>query len=263
MSDEATTETPRPVPAPRTPTALLYAALAKAQGEFPVIERTREVEVKSDRATYTFKYAPLDSIFLAVRPALVKYALAIYHRVDTTHPKEITVTTVLAHESGEEEIVPLTFPYDYMKVQAFGSLVTYLKRYGVEAILGICAEQDDDGNAADGNGRQMADRSQAPAPKGNGAKSAVKPATNGNGAASPSDPMLGRVSASEVQKIRQAVNDMIPEDLSDEERILRAYGYIAWAVGRKVETIGELNKAEGTIVLKKCQDGEVPPSVSK
>ena len=152
----------------------LAFALASAQGEFPDIERTRHVSVAGDKARYEFDYAPLDVILKATRPALSRYGLALVHDIDTVNPECVTVAAVLLHESGEERRVSMTFPFKYERVQQLGSLVTYLKRYATEAVLGVCAEQDDDGNAADGNGRQMSERKPAPAVKP--APVAAKPA---------------------------------------------------------------------------------------
>ena len=116
----------------------LAAALAKAQAEFPPIIRDKEVDSRS----YKFKYAPLDKIIEAVRPALSKNGLAITQLLDGQD-----LVTMLLHESGGFLMGSVPLSHEGT-VQQFGSAITYLRRYALQALLGIAAEEDDDGDAA-------------------------------------------------------------------------------------------------------------------
>ncbi len=129
-------------------TGAIYGALAKAQAKFPAIPRTKEVTVKSDKGSYKFKYAPLETILDAVRPALSENGLAVFHRIETNGKTELVA--VLAHESGEtiESRMPLALAG---KMQEQGSELTYKKRYTIQSVLGVSSDDDDDANAADGN----------------------------------------------------------------------------------------------------------------
>jgi hypothetical protein len=133
----------------------LAAALAKAQGAFLPIPKTREVKVTmKSGGSYTFKYAPLDAILEAVRPALSANGLAITSlMVDGCK----AIKTMLVHESGEllEHEMPLG---NVENIQALGSEITYLRRYGITAMLCIAPDEDDDGNAASGNQRDITER---------------------------------------------------------------------------------------------------------
>ena len=124
----------------------LAAALAKAQASFPAISRDKEVTVKlKTGGEYKFKYAPLDSILAAVRGPLAANGLAIVQLLD----EDVLVTSLL-HESGA--ILSGRTPIPASEgVQAYGSAITYLRRYSIQALLGIAAEEDDDGNHAAGN----------------------------------------------------------------------------------------------------------------
>lgn len=124
----------------------LAAALAKAQAAFPPISRDKTVTVQTTKGgTYTFKYAPLDSILAAVRGPLAENGLAIVQLLD----EDVLVTSLL-HESGA--ILSGRTPIPQSEgVQAYGSAITYLRRYSIQALLGIAAEEDDDGNQAAGN----------------------------------------------------------------------------------------------------------------
>jgi hypothetical protein len=55
--------------------------------------------------------------------------------------------TKLIHESGEEMISEMILP-TVQDPQRFGSLITYYKRYQLQALLGIStSDEDDDGNS--------------------------------------------------------------------------------------------------------------------
>ena len=135
---------PTRIPAPSTDRpnlGALYAALAKAQAEFPPIPRTRSVTVRSDKGNYTFDYAPLDTILALCRPILGKYALAVTQKWTGD-----SLETVLGHQSGAELWATVRVPAaDSM--QKRGAALTYLRRYSIQAILGIAAEEDTDGDA--------------------------------------------------------------------------------------------------------------------
>lgn len=124
----------------------LAVALAKAQREFGPLARSKHVEVttkKGDR--YGFDYAPLDAILAQTRKPLADNGFALSQMLDSDG-----LVTMLLHSSGAylRGVTPLP---ETTEVQAFGSAITYLRRYSIQAILGIAAEEDDDGNRASGN----------------------------------------------------------------------------------------------------------------
>lgn len=124
----------------------LAAALAKAQAAFPPIPRDKEVTVTTKTGgSYKFKYAPLDAILTAVRAALSDNGLAISQMLDGDD-----LVTMLLHKDGQTLTGRFPLPRAD-NVQALGSAITYLRRYSLQAILGIAAEEDDDGNRAAGN----------------------------------------------------------------------------------------------------------------
>lgn len=131
---------------PDETTGALAAALAKAQAAFPPIPREKTVTVATKTGgSYSFKYAPLDSILSATRKPLTDNGLAILQLLD----EDVLVTSLL-HSSGA--ILSGRTPIPASEgIQAYGSAITYLRRYAITALLGIAAEEDDDGNAAAGN----------------------------------------------------------------------------------------------------------------
>jgi hypothetical protein len=123
-----------------------YSSLAKAQAGFAAVKRDKTVTVRTKAGgTYSFSYAPLEAILKATLPALNKEGFALAQHVEGDH-----LVTTLYHAHGA-----LAGSVKIMVVdqgpQAYGSALTYARRYGVTLLLGICADDDDDGNAAEGN----------------------------------------------------------------------------------------------------------------
>lgn len=142
---------PEPVAAP---TDALALALAKAQGEFGPVVRDKTVSVTMrSGGKYTFSYAPLESILHAVKPALSKNGLSLTQAMVVHHGKDYVETT-LRHSSGQSisNRIPLFVKEE--GPQAYGSALTYARRYGVTLLLCVSADDDDDGNAAEGHTTQ-------------------------------------------------------------------------------------------------------------
>lgn len=139
--------------------AKLAEALALAQKNFAPIPKDREVTVYSDRGNYKFKYATLDAIRSATMPALAEQKLAVVQGMIATDGG-YAVETRLLHASGEwiHNVTPM-FVSGRVKDgrqlpptnQELGSAQSYARRYGLSALLCITADEDDDGNTADGN----------------------------------------------------------------------------------------------------------------
>ena len=127
----------------------LAGALAKAQLAFPPIVRDKEVAVRS----YSYKYAPLDAILAAVREPLASNGLAIAQLLEGAD-----LVTLLLHESGSTLTARTPLP-PWEGVQQYGSMVTYIRRYALTAMLGIATEDDDDGEAAAKPGRRPVSKS--------------------------------------------------------------------------------------------------------
>ncbi len=106
------------------------------------------------------KYATLDAIMEQVRPVLARHGLAVLQGV--LHPetvdgvlRSISVETRLLHTSGEWIASSVALPVEKVTSQGIGSATSYGRRYGLSAILGLTAD-DDDGNAASTQSRAEA-----------------------------------------------------------------------------------------------------------
>lgn len=144
--------------------AKLAAALAAAQGEMTAIvkDKTAKVQTKAGGA-YSFDYADLGSVLDAVKPALNKHGIALLQPGRVENDKVIT-ETILAHSSGEWIASDFAVKPDDLSPQKVGSALTYGRRYALSAMIGVFSEEDDDGNAASGNERQV-QRKAPPAPR--------------------------------------------------------------------------------------------------
>lgn len=119
----------------------IYSAFVKAQAMIAKAAKD------STNPHFKSKYADLESVIDAVKPALVANGLAFiqkYHECENG----VKVETVIIHESGQElSCGILHIPANKHDAQGFGSAASYAKRYSLQSALGVAAS-DDDGNAA-------------------------------------------------------------------------------------------------------------------
>jgi len=126
-------------------TAALNAALAKAQADFPAITRSKTVSVRTRSGDqFSYSYAPLEEILDKCRPVLAAHGLALVQLLEDVG-RGPALRTELRHAEGA--IIGSSFPLarEPENPQALGSLLTYLRRYAIVALLGIAPEEDDDG----------------------------------------------------------------------------------------------------------------------
>lgn len=146
-----TEETAAPAVSPEPDLSKLYEALAKANASFAPIPRSRTVNVRmKNGGFYTFSYAPLDEILSAVRKPLADNGLALMQRVIRAEDKE-AVETMLVHQSGQSVGNRVKVLVLDSGPQPYNSALTYSRRAGVTLLLCLAPEDDDDGNAAEGN----------------------------------------------------------------------------------------------------------------
>lgn len=93
------------------------------------------------------KYADLNSIREACIPILNKYKIVVLQPTTFIEGKNF-VKTILLHESGEtiEGLTEIVYSKQN-DAQSQGSGITYARRYGLQSLINIGAD-DDDGNKA-------------------------------------------------------------------------------------------------------------------
>jgi len=92
------------------------------------------------------RYADLTSVIDACKAALNAHGITFLQPVRAGETG-VVVETVLLHTSGEWISDELELPVSKNDAQGVGSAITYGRRYGLQSMVGIPAE-DDDGNAA-------------------------------------------------------------------------------------------------------------------
>jgi len=105
---------------------------------------------KMDRENPFFKsrYATLASVWDTIRTPLEQNGLAVLQHPSVRDDGTVMVTTELVHVSGEHRVSTVCAKPVKQDVQTIGSTITYLRRYGLCAMLGVVADADDDGNAS-------------------------------------------------------------------------------------------------------------------
>jgi len=93
------------------------------------------------------KYADLASVWEACREPLSKNNIAVIQPLHQSEKEEILLETVLMHSSGQWVSSMIQIPVTKADAQGYGSALTYARRYGLSAMVGV-APEDDDGNAA-------------------------------------------------------------------------------------------------------------------
>jgi len=106
----------------------------------------KPVSKDSENPFFKSRYADLSSILQAVLPILTTNGLAVIQPMRVTEAGITVLVTRIIHESGEfiESEMVLPNHSDPMK---YGALITYYKRYQLQAMLGINTETDDDANS--------------------------------------------------------------------------------------------------------------------
>jgi hypothetical protein len=97
---------------------------------------------------YGSTYADLSSVWESCREILAKNGLCVIQGNSVGDANTLIVETILIHESGQWVQSELCLPLSKSDPQGVGSAMTYGRRYGLAAIVGIVADADDDGNAA-------------------------------------------------------------------------------------------------------------------
>ncbi|WP_314894174.1 ERF family protein [uncultured Capnocytophaga sp.] len=94
------------------------------------------------------KYADLNAVREAVIPTLNKHGIAVLQPLVTIDGKNY-VKTLLLHESGQTMESLTEVIYERQNdAQAQGSGITYARRYGLQSLVCIGADDDDGNNAS-------------------------------------------------------------------------------------------------------------------
>lgn len=136
----------------------LCAAMAKASGEIS------HAKLNKSNPHFKSKYASLDSVIDAIKPALSKNGLwftQTFHNIDGY----AAVETTIIHSSGETmSCGTICIPLEKKTPQGYGSALTYARRMSLSTSFGIFADEDDDANAAEDEVAKAAAEKEKPKP---------------------------------------------------------------------------------------------------
>ena len=119
----------------------LTQALAAAQAEM------KNAPFDKTNPHFKSQYASLTSIRDTAIPALSKNGIAVTQTGVQVDPETWVIRTTL-HKDAETFSGDIPVIADKANAQAFGSAMTYAKRYGLAAMVCISSDEDDDGNEA-------------------------------------------------------------------------------------------------------------------
>jgi hypothetical protein len=128
-----------------TPPNRAVLALVKAAQDIPNPHTdSRNAAYKQDGKPY--KYASLNAFLDAIKPVLKKHGLAMFQPVSTDKVGGfVEVQTMFVHESGDQ----ITFPayatplVNGMSQQAIGGAISYMRRYSLQSVLSLAADDLD------------------------------------------------------------------------------------------------------------------------
>lgn len=118
-------------------------AMAKAQSEIKSAAKDRDGQ--SGRGVY--KYADLVSVWDACRTALTSNGLSVV-QIPGFDENDMWLETMILHTSGQSISGRYPLRPQQQTPQGYGSALTYARRYSLAAMVGVVADDDDDGSEA-------------------------------------------------------------------------------------------------------------------
>jgi len=224
------TPAPRQAPLDQSPTiGKLAAALAKAQ---LVME-----SAKKDATNPHLKnrYADLTSCWAACRKPLGENGLSVAQLTKSVSPDLVKIVSVLLHESGEWIRSELTVPAGGNKgvnaAQAMGSAISYGRRYGLSALVGISTDDDDGTASGMPQGQQQARQQTTQAPPRQ--QQAPRQAPQGQ-------PQGGDMATERQVKAIHAIT---------KGKGLDPHAFAAQTLGREIDSLKEITKREAGQII--------------
>jgi hypothetical protein len=117
--------------------------LLKAQQEIGAIKK------ESNNPFFKSKYFDINAILAEVKPILNKHGLVVVQPIVIMEGKNALRTAIADTESEGLIVESLCFLPEGLDPQKTGSAITYFRRYALQSLLALEAE-DDDGNVASG-----------------------------------------------------------------------------------------------------------------
>lgn len=119
--------------------------ILKIQGEIGVLIKDKE------NPYFKSQYLDINSLLDQLIPLLVRHNLVVVQPIDISFEKN-TLTTIIF--DGDKEIIrsSMLLP-DIQDPQKMGSAITYYRRYALQSLFLLRAEDDDGNNASKSNNK--------------------------------------------------------------------------------------------------------------
>lgn len=125
------------------PKSILRAAICEFK------KNVEKITKDNDNPFFKSKYADLATILNIIDKPLAEAGLAITSNIEYL-AEDLICRTNLTHKDSDE-VATSIFPIFGAKPQEIGSSVTYARRYNIQALLNLAAEDDDGNKANEGN----------------------------------------------------------------------------------------------------------------
>ena len=205
-------------------------ALVKALGSIGTLTKD------SENPHYANKYASLAASIAVARPSLLENGIVIM-QAPVTFGAEVGCETWLLHESGQWAFCRFMLRPTQQNPQQQGSALSYARRYSVQGLCGMAAE-DDDGQAVSGG-------SEAPAKK---AASRIRPAAVEEG----EKPYSDEDRRKDVRRLMAALRDYAqyePDDAAKLQNDDSRHEVLAVQFNGK-QSLNDLNRKEMGSLIK-------------
>ena len=117
----------------------------------------------SNNPFFKSKYADLQAVTEACYPALQANGICVMQSAESLGALGINIKTRLIHKSGQFIETECAIPPAGQDPQKYGSAVTYGRRYGLQAAVGLAAIDDDGESAMNRNTPKTASATNQPA----------------------------------------------------------------------------------------------------
>lgn len=126
-----------------------FKALSSFQAMCPAIKKNKTAQIKSEKGSYSYKYAELGNVEAQIKAAMEKCELTKRWEI-SEEGALLKVTCLITHIDGHTETTEMKAEKDSSggknNIQQKASTITYLKRYTLLGGLGIStADEDNDG----------------------------------------------------------------------------------------------------------------------
>lgn len=123
---------------------------------FQITSTMDTMKKNSENPFYKSKYFDVNQLIEAIRPELIKHDLLLLQPIEDDR----VISRIIDIESGDSVEAGIKLS-ENVKPQDIGSEITYYRRYTLQSLLGVEAE-DDDGNKAQSSKNKKPDNDNKP-----------------------------------------------------------------------------------------------------